>query len=92
MKKKRPITVYVLVFANVIILALLVHVNITEAKAAPFKQTTYAVSTGTVGKDADALFVLDRATQKLAAFTVDRRAQKLVQVGGTPNVGEMVDD
>lgn len=92
MKRKRSITVYVLVLLNIVILALLVHVNMTEAKAAPFKQTTYAVSTGTVGKDTDALFVLDRATQKLAAFTVDRRAQKLVRIGGAPNVGEMVDD
>lgn len=67
----------VLVAANVVLLAALVHVNMAPAQAAGFKTTDYVMVTGRMGNGLDAVFIIDLASNKMAAFTWDKTNKRV---------------
>jgi hypothetical protein len=66
-----------LVLVNVILLGALVHVNMTPARAAGFKTTDYVMVTGQVGRNLDAVYIIDLASNKIASFAWDKTAKRV---------------
>ena len=89
MNRLKKIIVITLLGVNVLLLAVLVHVNMDPAKAAPFKTTDYAVSTGKVAGSADALYIVDRATERMVAVTLDPTTKKLRRIGTVQDLGRI---
>lgn len=69
--------VVALVVVNVVLLGALVHVNMTPAQAAGFKTTDYVMVTGTMGQGLDAVYIIDLASNKIAAFAWDKTAKRV---------------
>jgi len=69
--------VVALVVVNVVLLGALVHVNMTPARAAGFKTTDYVMVTGTMGQGLDAVYIIDLASNKIAAFAWDKTAKRV---------------
>jgi len=66
-----------LVLVNVVLLGALVHVNMVPARAAGFKTTDYVMVSGTMGKGLDAVYIIDLASNKIAAFAWDKTAKRI---------------
>ncbi|MBN1554577.1 MAG: hypothetical protein JXA11_07510 [Phycisphaerae bacterium] len=81
--------VVTLVLVNVVLLGALVHVNMAPARAAGFKTTDYVVVTGNMGKGLDAVYIIDLASNKMAAFAWDKTAKR---VRGIDRVRELEKD
>jgi cell division septal protein FtsQ len=80
--KKAFLTLMVIV--NVVLLAALVHANMTPAQAYPYKTTDYVVMTGKLsGVNTDGLYVIDLASEKLAVWKWDKTAKRLVAFAGS---------
>ena len=69
--------VITLVVVNVVLLGALVHVNMAPAQAAGFKTTDYVVVTGNMGKGLDAVYIIDLASNKIAAFAWDKTTKRV---------------
>lgn len=69
--------VVILVVVNVLLLGALVHVNMTPARAANFKTTDYVMVTGSIGRSLEAVYIIDLASNKIAAFSWDKTAKRV---------------
>ncbi|MBN1943051.1 MAG: hypothetical protein JW849_07130 [Phycisphaerae bacterium] len=78
-----------LVAANVILLGALIHVNMTPAQAAGFKTTDYVMVAGKMGNGLDAVYIIDLASNKIAAFAWDKTNKR---VKGIARVRELDKD
>ena len=79
----------VLAIINVVLLAALIHVNMAPAKAYSFKTTDYVVVTGNMGSGLDAVYVIDLASNKMAAFAWDKTTKR---VKGIDQIRELAKD
>lgn len=69
--------VVVLVVVNVILLGALIHVNMTPTFAAGYNTTNYVMVTGNMGKGLDAVYIIDLASNKIAAFAWDKTTKRV---------------
>ncbi len=81
MKKAKRVVLVTLVVVNLGLLVGLVEANLPPAQAAPFKTTDYVVVTGRVSSSLDAIYVIDLATQQMAAFTWDKTTKRMRSIG-----------
>ena len=81
MKKTKRVILVMLVIVNMGLLVGLVQANLPPAQAAPFKTTNYVVVAGRVSSSLDAIYVIDLATQQMAAFSWDKTAKRMRAIG-----------
>lgn len=65
-----------------LLLALVLGSGIREVKAQGFRKTDYIMLTGKVGSGQDAIFVVDLARDRLAAWRYEERRKRLVPYRG----------
>jgi len=82
MKNAKKFAILALVCLNLALVGGLVHVNMAPAEAGLFKTTNYVVMTGHINSDTDALYIIDLATQKLAAWRWDINQKRMVIISG----------
>ncbi|MCD4822989.1 MAG: hypothetical protein K8S55_00135 [Phycisphaerae bacterium] len=87
MNKTKKITILLLVLMNLGLLGALVHNNIPSAeaqarRAAPYKTTDYVVVTGDFANNRQGLYIIDLASNRLAAWKWDISKRRLVTIGG----------
>jgi hypothetical protein len=80
--------VVTLVLVNVVLLGALVHVNMTPARAAGFKTTDYVMVTGTVERNLDAVYIIDLASNQMAAFAWDKTAKRVMGIDRIRNLSK----
>jgi len=76
MKRKEKLVVYTLIGLNLLLLGMLVHVNMSSANAQQIVgRADYAVTTGKIDNDVDAVFIFDRGNQKLSVVVLGKNAK-----------------
>ena len=88
MKNVKRAILVALVIVNLGLLVGLVEANLPPAQATVFKTTNYVVVTGKVSSSLDALYVIDLASQQMAAFTWDKTAKRMRAIGRRRELNE----
>ena len=81
---KRALVVTLVCINAALLLGLVIGVNASDAKAQGMvgASTDYLVMTGHVGRDNDAVYVIDVQRQGMVAFRFDRTKKKLIPFRG----------
>ena len=76
----KKLLIVLLVCLNLGLLAALLTVGSPSARAQNYRATDYVVVTGQIDEYYDALYIIDTAKQRMAAWRFDQNKKRLVQV------------
>ena len=80
---KRALVVTLVCINAALLLGLVIGVNASDAKAQGIgARTDYLIMTGHIGRDNDAVYVVDVRRQGMVAFRFDRTKKKLIPLRG----------
>ena len=80
---KRALVVTLVCINAALLLGLVIGVNASDAKAQGIgARTDYLIMTGHIGRDNDAVYVVDVRRQGMVAFRFDRNKKKLIAYRG----------
>lgn len=76
----KKMLIVLLVCLNIVLLAALLATGSPRAQAQSYRATDYVVVTGQIDQYYDALYVIDTAQQRMAAWRFDQNKKTLVQL------------
>ncbi len=76
----KKLLIVLLVCLNIGLLAALLTVGSPKAGAQGYRSTDYVVVTGQIDQNYDALYVIDTARQRMAAWRFDQNKRRLLQL------------